>query len=156
MDDELCKAIAGPYAFAFFTAVLANSAIAQKAPLGSFAYIVDHGCAFPEQLLDAHRAIVNAERQTDFRRTAGMGFDTDDRVPALQAADVIAWSARRREAGKLTEEFEPLNEVLATKKHPHVHIHLTPQAIAMLARPIYNWIAKYGEMPSSLSDIIKP
>jgi hypothetical protein len=42
-----------------------------------------------------------------------MGFDTDDRVPALQAADVLAWSARRRQVdGTLAGEFAPLQDAL--------------------------------------------
>ena len=80
-----------------------------------------------------------------------MTFDTDDRVSALQAADVVAWSARRRANGILEGDFSPLNEVLSVPSHSHIPI--TENAIKFISKPILNWVYSKGEMPS-LRDIV--
>ena len=85
-----------------------------------------------------------------------MGFDTDDSVPQLQAADVIAWSARRNKIDKLAEEFAPLLDVLKERidlpaeGRPtfHTHISLSIDDIKMWAVRINNWLTMTGEVPS--------
>jgi hypothetical protein len=120
---------------------------------------VDDGVAYKEQLVAAHSVVLGIERlnhNTGRSWVGRLAFDIDDRVPALQAADVIAWSARRRELGSLNGVFEPLHEVLSDKKAPtHGHIPMSIKGMEMIAKPINNWIAKRGSIPS-LSDIIKP
>ncbi len=155
LQGDLCKLVAGPYALAFFSAVLLNAAVAKREGLGQFAYLVDRGFSFSSQLDDAHRAITKVERERSIVQTGSLTFQSDDTVPALQAADVIAWSARRRDAGELTEEYEPLHEVLEiSKRRPHMHIPLPTEAILMLAEPIYAWIFKHGSVPS-FSDFLR-
>ena len=84
-----------------------------------------------------------------------MAFDTDDRVSALQAADVVAWSARRRSVyGRIEGAFAPLEEVLSeTQEKRHKHIDIPVEGIKSFAKPIVNWINLKGEMPS-LRDIL--
>jgi len=121
------------------------------------AYLVDEGSAHPEQLRAAHAVVAAIEKRSDgFRPTAGIGFDTDDRIPALQAADVIAWASRRRHLeGALPEEFVPLNEVLQERVAPtHGHLDLPMGGIKMLADPINRWIERKGSIPT-LADIIQ-
>jgi hypothetical protein len=98
---------------------------------------------------------MNLERQTqDFVWTGPLTFNTDDRVPALQAADVIAWASRRRDMGKLNAEFEPLNQVLDDRRAPtHGHVPLPSGGIEMLAKPVNNWISRRGTVPQ-LKDVI--
>jgi hypothetical protein len=155
LSEDVCKTVVGPYAFVFFTAVMINLTLGSKKGFSKVAYLVDSGSAFKEQLIDAHAAVRRAEDSRERQNTGALGFDVDDRVQALQAADVIAWSGRRMEVGTLTEEFEPLNAVLAVQRPPHLHLPLPVSAIKMLANPIKNWIAKRGSIPS-LQDIITP
>ena len=153
-DEEVRKCVAGPSALAFFSTVLINREMAIKHGLYKIAYLVDCGSRFySEQLIDAHAAVVKAEMSKDDKPTGGLNFDTDDNVPALQAADVIAWSARRNEVGKLIEEFEPLSKLIQSKSH--IHKTLPIDGVAMLATPLYAWIVKHGSMPS-WKDIIRP
>jgi hypothetical protein len=156
LPEEISKAIAGPYAFAFFTAVLFNQGMAEKKQFGErIAYLVDRGSAHPEQLIAAHATIQRVEQQSHRRRrTADLDFDTDDRAQALQAADLVVWSARRKESGNLGDEFTPLNQVLSEDKPPHCHVPIPLEGIMMLAEPIYHWIARHGSLPA-LSDIVK-
>jgi hypothetical protein len=89
----------------------------------SMAYLVDDDCPGKDQLKAAHTVLLNRERQVGkYRHTGAMGFDIDDRVSALQAADVISWCARRRQLdGELPNEFAALDEVPRTtqrENHP--------------------------------------
>ena len=84
-----------------------------------------------------------------------MAFDTDNNVPQLQAADVIAWSARRNAVNKLPNEFEPLRDVLQEKIKTsdgrdtfHKHLPLSREAVEMWALRINNWLALTGEVPA--------
>jgi hypothetical protein len=157
MTKDMRKMISGPYSFAFFSAVLFNSSVAEKKGFDErVAYLVDRGCAHPEQIIDTHAVIQKTELKSGKRsHTGGLDWGSDDLVQALQAADLIVWSARRRETGDLGNEFEPLNEALREGKPPHCHVPIPAEGIKMLAEPIYKRIAKYGSLPR-LSDIIRP
>jgi hypothetical protein len=160
IPEQARKELIGPYAFAFFCAVMLNQGFAARISdkETSMAYLVDDGCAGKDQLVAAHSILLKRERSLGkHRHTGTMGFDTDERISALQAADVIAWCARKRQLdGALTEEFAPLNEVLADKPtRPksgwvgiHQHIHLPKDAIELWARPLDNWIRKEGHVPT--------
>lgn len=104
----------------------------------------------------AHAAVVAAERAQGFGFTGALASDTDDRVPALQAADVISWAAKKTNLhGVLPEGFEPLQDLLVEDRWPlHRHIHLPIEAIRMISGPINRWLQRKGEMPQ-LSDLIR-
>jgi len=92
----------------------------------------------------------------EFRHTGALATDTDDRVPALQAADAIAWASRKMELhGKLPEGFEPLSEILREDlaSAPHATIRIPKDGVQMFADPVNRWISKYGEVPR-LTDIV--
>jgi uncharacterized protein DUF3800 len=152
LSPEICKTFAGPYALAFACGAIMHRLIGHRANhQTAIAYLIDEGSAYPEQLLAAHLAIANMERsRNEFRYTGAIGFDSDDRVPALQVADVIAWSARRREIDKdktLRDEFEPLLEVLSENKPFHLHTPVDLDGIEAFARPIIKWITTTGTPP---------
>ena len=150
IEGKIRQKLIGPYAFAFFNAVITNRKICSQSTLykkRTISYLLDHGSAGKSQLLAAHGVIANLEQsQGGFRNIGSMAFDTDDRVSALQAADVIAWSARRRANGMLEEEFSPLNEALSEPYHSHTTI--TKNEIKFISKPILNWVYSKGEMPS--------
>jgi hypothetical protein len=164
LSEEVRKNLIGPYAFAFFSVVAANQSLSEMlmertGPL-RFGYLVDLGFGHQEQLVEAHRVVVNNEISSGrFRSTRALTFDADDNVPMLQAADAIAWASRKKELlGTLPEGFEPLEELLrehpTSPPTPHVTIRIPPEGIRMLANPINNWIFKNGAVPK-LSDIVK-
>jgi len=162
LPENVRKVLIGPYAFAFFSLILGHQYLSQNHKQGPFkaAYLVDCGFEHYEQLVEVHRVILGIEKGIakefgGYRHTGALGQDSDDRVPALQAADAIAWTSRRMELkGALPEGFEPLAEILREEgSHPlHVTIPVDLNAIKMLATPINKWIAKYGRLPS-LADI---
>ena len=157
LTKEVQKTLIGPYALAFFSAIVVNNEWARRQNPGNrVAYLIDEGSSHTEQLLSAHAVIASVEKTPgEFCYTGTIAFDTDDRFPALQAADVIAWAARRKQIhGSLSEEFEPLNEVLSQKKPSHVNIPIHPRGIKMLADPINLWIARRGSIPT-LADVIR-
>lgn len=158
-EEELSKDVRnnliGPYAFAFFTLVLLNQTVSEHFKQGPFrtAYLVDLGFGHQDQLNRAHEIIVNFEKALGgFRHTGALATDSDDRIPALQAADTIAWASRRIElSGKLPEGFEPLADLL--QEDAHVTIPLPRDGISLLAKPINNWIFRNGSIPT-LADIV--
>jgi hypothetical protein len=156
LSPEVCKAVIGPYALAFWCAVLLNRGVERIRNDGNtVSFLVDEGCAHPDQLRTTYGVVRNMEKRFGERYTGALAFDTDDRVPALQAADLVSWSARRREVfGALRDEYEPLNEVLREDWPLHQHLLIPLEAIEMVARPINNWIAHNGAMPV-VSEIIK-
>lgn len=176
LSPEVCKTVIGPYALAFFSTVVANRRLpeilaSRPGPLAGYIknvgwrvkFVIDRGSAHSDQLVAAHDALRKWEQATkDNHFTGTMAFDNDEHVLPLQAADVIAWSARRRETqGPLENEFEPLNAVLdehaqssTGRNSPHTHIRVPLEAIADWARPIDNWIRLHGELPR-LQDIVR-
>jgi hypothetical protein len=156
--EAVSKNLIGPYAFAFFTMVAAHQTMSQRLQSGPqrVSYLVDLGFGQQWQLGEAHGVIVKNEKVNGLNYTGALAFDSDDRVPALQAADVIAWTSRQRElrATKvLPEGFEPLSEVIGDDDR-HAHIPLPTSALKMLSEPINKWISKNGGMPS-LMDVIR-
>jgi hypothetical protein len=159
---DVRKNLIGPYAFAFFALVAANQSVSENQNSGplKFAYLVDKGFGNSEQLSEAHTLIRNLENDSGkFRTTGVLRFDTDDRDPGLQAADVIAWASRKMQMnGVLPEGFDPLEDVLReapkSPPTPHKTIRIPPEGIKMLARPINNWISKKGSVPR-LGDVVK-
>jgi hypothetical protein len=162
VPENVRKVLIGPYAFAFFSLLLGHQHLSENHKQGPLkaGYLVDCGFVHYEQLVEVHRVLHGmelgiAKEFGGFRHMGALGQDSDDRVPALQAADAVAWSSRRMElAGSLPAGFEPLTEVLrAEGKHPlHVTIPVDLDAIKMLSNPVNKWIAKYGELPT-LADI---
>lgn len=158
LDEDVRRHLIGAYAFAFFVLIVANQSLTKHLPHGPYrtAYLVDRGFGHQEQLDQAHALTVRFEKAMGgFRYTGALTTDADDGVPALQAADAIAWASRQIELrGKLPEGFEPLNEVLRDDPpSPHVTIPIPRDGIHMLANPILNWISKHGTMPK-LTDIV--
>jgi hypothetical protein len=96
---------------------------------GRIAYVLDTGNHLRPEVAVAHSVANEGERPLN----AGMvTFDSDDNVCALQAADVISWSVRRRMASKLKSGFEPLADLFDEK-----HIELEYKD---------NWMADVADM----------
>jgi hypothetical protein len=64
-----------------------------------------------------------------------IGFDSDDDISALQAADVVSWSVRRKLASELKSGFEPLAELFIGGYHLEIEYKEdTMKMIADVAR----------------------
>jgi hypothetical protein len=148
LSEEVRKSLIGPYALGFFTTILTHHNMSSTSLLFAaerITCVVDTGFPFSEQLVKAHASIIDlhkAKGQACF--VGSLRFDKDDQVPALQAADVIAWAARRREVSGLADEFEPLKGVVGGDRH--FHISLPKSGIDAFAKPINNWLS-IGTLP---------
>jgi len=156
LSKDVQKNLIGPYALAFMSLVLANQHLsATRHHDGKTAYLIDQGSSHPEQLLEAHALLLDRDRERKHHHTGAIAFDSDDNVPALQAADLIAWSARQRDLDRLSGDLAPLHDALQDKKGPsHAHIQIPAQGIRMFAEPINHWITTKGFMPT-LRDFIR-
>jgi hypothetical protein len=100
------------YRLAFFGVVVANAkaAPAIKYP-GRFAYVLDKGTRYSEQVIESHDSISRFDVDDDYR-LGPLTFESDTFSTHLQAADVVAWTKRRLTAGKsLVEAFEVLKQL---------------------------------------------
>ena len=152
LSTEVKRNLIGPYAIAFFCIVLGHQTISAKHSRGPLraSYLVDAGFGQQNQLNEAHRFLVRFEQATGgFKHTGALATDTDDRVPALQAADAISWASRQMELHhSLPEGFEPLLDVINEDiSPPHVTISIPRDGIEMFADPINAWLTKHGAMP---------
>jgi len=171
LSPEIYRTVMGAYSMAFFGMLLLNSAIAHATNYnGKIGYLVDKGSHNHHDQIDAaHTVLLMWERRAPEidRRTGALAFDLDDNNNALQAADVIAWTYRRR-AELLTfgDEFVPLLNIF----HPlpvlavgpigidyHGQAHLAadynPMSVRLFADMINHWIAENGTIPSSFLEI---
>jgi hypothetical protein len=71
---------------------------------------MDGGNSHTHHVVRAFRALKKA-RQLQEYNLESVSFGDDESVPALQAADMIAWGVRRRLCSGLTKGFEPLAEL---------------------------------------------
>jgi hypothetical protein len=163
LSENVRKVLIGPYALAFMSIILGHQFLSERHPQGPLkaSYLVDCGFGHYDQLVEVHRVILGIEIEVarlfgGFRHAGALAQDSDDRVQALQAADAVAWASRRRRLkGELPEGLEPLLEVIREEGRGPLHATVPVEFddIKMLAKPINNWIAKFGKLPA-LSDIL--
>lgn len=118
IPPKMQRAAIGPYAAAFIGLALMNSKIANVHDYpDKVAYLVDEGSSFAEQLRLGHLLVKAFEKGQGARiRTGSFAFANDEEVSALQGADVVAWSARRKFSGDaLVNEFAPLNSIFSKR-----------------------------------------
>jgi hypothetical protein len=71
-------------------------------------FILDSGNPYAGHVLGAHSALLEWQKSEPLN-VGSLTFDQDDNVTALQAADLVAWSVRRRLVGMpFSKGFEPL------------------------------------------------
>ena len=116
---DIYREHAAPYTSAFIYLARFNAVHADHSNHPDrIAYLVDETRTFGEQIRRAHALVKAWEHShgSGVIRTGALAFDSDDNVSALQAADLIAWSARRELSGDgLLNEFAPLKEVLRAR-----------------------------------------
>ena len=112
---DLRKLTLGPYAYAFIVAACLNCYLAKIGDYsGKIAYLIDAISNKPvrDQINEAHESILKNKLN---QCTGSLTFDTDTNISALQAADVISWSARRKMMEGLNDEFYPLRDLFSKR-----------------------------------------
>jgi hypothetical protein len=83
----------------------------------SIAYLLDDGNEYKQYILYSYDAMLRFQRDKSSLHVGSLSFDDDEKVSALQAADIISWGARRiQSTGILKKGFEPIHGIL-TKNH---------------------------------------
>ena len=116
MSDQYCQKFNGLTAFSMYGAcfvqlVVANGVLAKKNNYSQrIAYLLDRGNQYKHDVLDAHSFLSGGDIG-DRLNIGTLGFDCDDNIAALQAADVVSWSIRRKYSLSLNIGFEPLESL---------------------------------------------
>jgi len=99
------------YGASFLLLAMVNGTAAQieghKSPI---AYLLDKGNTYKHEVLAAHSILLDSNDSYPLN-IGTLGFDSDDELSALQAADVVSWGVRRKLASELRSGFEPLADL---------------------------------------------
>jgi len=135
------KRLFGPAPLAFIWCIVINLTLAENAPsMPKVSYLVAESDN-PAQMLEAHAFMRDyAESREDGGELIGsIAFDTPANVYALQAADMIAWSNRRKQLKiPFDRGFEPLERLTrhvgtGNRKSLHLHLAATRESTRELA-----------------------
>jgi hypothetical protein len=78
----------------------------------AISYILDDGNCYKHDVIDAYARMKSTLYSLDT-----IEFRKDESLNALQAADMVSWSVRRRLAGTFPLGYEPLQEVFVEDHH---------------------------------------
>lgn len=108
-SEEMRRKYFSVYGLTFMMAVEINRAsAANQGYTADIDYVLDDGNRFKKHIVQMYDSIEKAPELAG-HKVGSLDFKTDSEVPALQAADVIAWATRRVKAGKeLKGVHEPL------------------------------------------------
>jgi hypothetical protein len=98
-------------------------------------YMLDDGCADRKALDEIHDFAKNVfQVEHGVMHVGPLAWGDDEEIPALQAADVIAWAVRRKEAGESFDEgYTPLLDVF---QEGHLPQHFEAEWIGEIAQTI--------------------
>jgi hypothetical protein len=150
---------------AFLITAMRNCLIARRQDYHKrIAYLADEQSkSWTDQVHDARRLIRQWEADSKYQANMGsVTFDTDSHVPALQAADVVTWAARRvLDYGVLDKEFAPLADIISpytdrpgSTPIGHLSYAVPSEAIELLATQIDGWLSSNGDLPDSLTALM--
>jgi hypothetical protein len=134
------KGLFGQAPLALIWCMVQNIILAEKAgSLPKIAYLVANSDD-SAQLLEAHSLLRECveTRPHENEHIGSLSFDSPKNVYALQAADMIAWSNRRKKLGEpFTQGFQPLERltrhVKGERESFHFHLDATRQTTQQLA-----------------------
>lgn len=146
-STQAFRKLIGSYGFAFFVACMLNSQIAQRdRRLNGIAYVLDKGHPLSYQASTFHDVLLELQRSREILM-GSFRFDDDELVPALQAADLVAWATRRvTSSGSLPQGYEALNPIIQWQVREsgvpirHFHFVVPRHWIAMFAERIKGWL----------------
>jgi len=133
----------GVYGMCFLWAVMIvhlvsrNGNYQQRIP-----FILDAGNPYANHVRGAHATILEMQRGGKFLHMGGLLFEDDEQFGTLQAADVIAWAARRRASVyRLSYPFDPLNDLFENTPH-HSEASWQPEWLTQLGNSLSKYISK--------------
>jgi len=103
----------------------------------NIAYVFDNGIPHKINIFAARDLMLNWQKSKPLHM-GSLTFDSYDNVSALQAADMVAWGARRRVSNiPIDKGFEPINDLL-DKYHIQKAFQVKdlPKAINKIKKPI--------------------
>ena len=108
----------GVYGSCFILLAVLQGKYAQKEGYkDEIPFILDSGNNYRRHVVEAHSFLREHFQPSQFANVGGLAFDTDEKVRALQAADLVSWSVRRRIADKFNNGFETLVDIF---NPPHI------------------------------------
>ncbi|MGA8573528.1 MAG: DUF3800 domain-containing protein [Desulfobaccales bacterium] len=120
MNQDI-KETMGIYAMCYMACVFTTHKMAEHSKYyDNIAFILDLGTRNTDHVIRAHRGLVNIQKKTPslIGNIGTIAFEDDERVVALQAADIIAWGVRRRLAGlPFRMGYEPIPLLLTEDDH---------------------------------------
>jgi uncharacterized protein DUF3800 len=122
------------YAMCFNLAVMLNHHLALGSSYqGKIPFILDTGNPYKGHIVQAHAMMLQMQRER-FLHAGGLHFEDDTDFGVLQAADVIAWGARRRATNlSFNYGFSPITKILELENH---HVEFSWQA---------DWLKQLGQ-----------
>ena len=111
--DEKVREEFSVYGMCFILSAVMNHKLAASKSYGKrIPFILDHGNPYKRHVVKAHATMIEWQKDV-FLNVGGLHFEDDKDLGILQAADVVAWGARRRTTGKtFGYSFEPVNDIL--------------------------------------------
>lgn len=142
---ELAREQFSVYGMLFNLAVFINHELAKVNNYSdAIPIIMDTGNPHRGHVIEAHKFML-----TEWQRTIGdlhlgtLTFDDDTRVHILQAADIIAWAARRRACGtKFLPGLEPVEQLLTCEQERHAEVSWKPELLRDLGSKLAQLIAE--------------
>lgn len=119
------------YGFCFLLAAYSNHLLAvSNKYTKNIGFILDSGNPYAAHVRGAHAAL--KEWQLTYALNAGsLTFDDDEEIGALQAADLVAWSVRRRATNSpFGKGFEPLLGIFNDAHHENAYEGALLEALA--------------------------
>jgi hypothetical protein len=124
------------YGMCFLLMVMLNHKLAEgNKHTGRIPFILDTGNPNKGHVVDAHAEAIKMQRDT-FMHLGGLHFEDDRDFGILQAADVIAWSSRRKSVKKvLPQSFSPLERIL-TEENGHIEKPWTEDWLSEISKRV--------------------
>jgi hypothetical protein len=108
----------GVYGMCFLLAVVMNHMVSAKVDYKMrVPFIMDTGNNYKHHVLESYGSIIRNQLADDYH--LGSLTFSDDSLNALQAADVIAWAARRKMVKDFPIGFEPLADIFNDSHWDH-------------------------------------
>ncbi len=121
------------YGMCFHLAVMMNHKLCEHYDYPDrVPFIMDTGNPHASHVREAHDFMIKRQKIT-YLHAGGLFFDDDEVFGVLQAADIIAWSERRRLHNKpFPAGFEPFGEMISRTKTTHIGVNYSPDLLKQL------------------------
>jgi Protein of unknown function (DUF3800) len=115
-------------------------------------FIMDAGNPYASHVRDAHEFIIKRWQKYFYLHMGGLFFDDDACFGTLQAADVIAWSTRRKMHGKeFPPGFAPLLEMVTKDRPHHIEVMFRDDQLRQLGEELQSGIQR-GDHEKEVTD----